>query len=89
MQTVQFNAPIRQMKLEFAEPEETFLINVEKAEKLLAEQQRQIDAREDLGPVLQKHKASPHCPRHKVSSLSSRGHFLVLILEINANFSGY
>ncbi|XP_064624000.1 muscle-specific protein 300 kDa-like isoform X3 [Lineus longissimus] len=53
---VVFNAPIRQMKLEFAEPEETFLHNVEAAEKILSEEQGQIDRHDDLLPILERHK---------------------------------
>ncbi|XP_074648980.1 muscle-specific protein 300 kDa-like isoform X3 [Tubulanus polymorphus] len=59
-QHVLFHAPIRQMKLEFAEPEETFLHNLETAEKLLNEQQAEIDKHGDLAPIKQKHQEVFH-----------------------------
>lgn len=51
-------APIRLVKLQFQLPEETFLQNIELAEKTLAQQRQALAQKGNVKEILRKHKVS-------------------------------
>ncbi|CAH1803094.1 unnamed protein product, partial [Owenia fusiformis] len=55
-----FRAPMKLMQLEFKEPEQHFLMNIEHAENLLTQQEEQIERNENLQQLLKEHMEMFH-----------------------------
>ena len=56
LQDMLHHAPIRLVKLEFQLPEETFLQNIELAEKTLNQQRQALAEKGNIKEILRKHK---------------------------------
>ncbi|XP_041351119.1 nesprin-1-like [Gigantopelta aegis] len=53
---IHYNAPMKQLKLEFALPEDKFLATVMNAEKIIREHQEKLSRRENVKDALMKHR---------------------------------